>query len=250
LPLSAVSRLKKVLEALSDQIVDVKVVPDLYQYVTLRAGVEEFEGLPIISLKDTPLFGWKAVGKRIFDFSACLVALVLFSPLLLLIAVAVKLTSKGPVFYGQERMGLDGRVFTMLKFRSMPPDAEASTGAVWAAKDDPRRTRFGAFLRRTSLDETPQLFNVLLGHMSLVGPRPERPVFIEKFRNQIPKYMLRHKVKAGITGWAQANGWRGDTDLGRRIECDIYYIENWSFGLDLRIIWTTLARAFFEKNAY
>ncbi|MCB9475530.1 MAG: undecaprenyl-phosphate glucose phosphotransferase [Deltaproteobacteria bacterium] len=250
LPLHQVDRLRKVLEALGEEMVDVKVVPDLYQYVTLRAGVEEFEGLPIISLKDTPLYGWRAVGKRIFDFTASLVGLIVLSPLLIGLAIAVKLTSPGPVFYRQERMGLDGRTFNILKYRSMRVNAEASTGAVWAVKDDPRRTRLGTFMRRTNLDELPQLLNVLAGHMSLVGPRPERPVFIDKFRSQIPKYMLRHKVKAGITGWAQANGWRGDTDLTRRIECDIYYIENWSFWLDLRILWMTLAQGFTDKNAY
>lgn len=250
LPLGASNRLKAVLEALGEEIVDVKVVPDLYQYVTLRAAVEEFEGLPIVSLKETPLHGWNAVVKRVFDVFASAGGLVVLSPLFTVVAALVKLTSPGPVFYRQERMGLDGRTFDILKFRSMRVDAETSTGAVWAVEGDPRRTKFGAFLRRSNIDELPQLLNVLLGHMSLVGPRPERPVFIDQFRTQIPKYMLRHKVKAGITGWAQANGWRGNTDLRRRIECDIYYIENWSFWLDLRILWMTLVRGFSDKNAY
>ncbi|MCC6157211.1 MAG: undecaprenyl-phosphate glucose phosphotransferase [Deltaproteobacteria bacterium] len=250
LPLFAADRLRKVLEALDEELVDVKVVPDLYQYVTLRAAVEEFEGLPIVSLRDTPMHGWNALVKRAFDLVATSIGLVVLSPLLLGLAALVKLTSRGPVFYAQERMGLDGRTFRILKFRSMRTDAESATGAVWAVKDDPRRTRIGTFMRRTNLDELPQLLNVLAGHMSLVGPRPERPVFIEQFRTQIPKYMLRHRVKAGITGWAQANGWRGNTDLRRRIECDIYYIENWSLWLDIRIIWMTLARGFVDKNAY
>ncbi|MBZ0271972.1 undecaprenyl-phosphate glucose phosphotransferase [bacterium] len=250
LPLSASDRLRAVLDCLGEEMVDVKVVPDLYQYVTLRAGVEEFDGLPVISLKESPLYGWKALQKRAFDLVASALGLIVLSPLFALVAILVKLTSPGPIFYRQERMGLDGRVFDILKFRSMRQDAEAQTGAVWAKEGDPRRTRFGAFLRKTNIDELPQLLNVLRGEMSLVGPRPERPVFIEQFRREIPKYMLRHRVKAGITGWAQANGWRGDTDLRRRIECDIYYIENWSFALDLRIIWMTLVRGFFDKNAY
>ncbi|MDP8255677.1 MAG: undecaprenyl-phosphate glucose phosphotransferase [Candidatus Alcyoniella australis] len=250
LPLHAAGRVDAVLKHLSGELVDVKIVPDIVQYITLRGGVEEFEGLPIISLKVSPLYGWRAVGKRLFDVAFALLTLAMISPLLLLIAVLIKLTSPGPVFYGQERMGLDGRTFAMLKFRSMGVNAEAQTGAVWAKKDDPRRTRFGALLRSTSLDELPQFINVLLGHMSVVGPRPERPVFIEKFRHEVPSYMLRHSVKAGITGWAQVNGWRGDTDLNKRIECDLYYIENWSFGLDLRIIFLTVWKGLIAKNAY
>ncbi len=250
MPISMGRRLSKVLESLSEEMVDVKIVPDFYQYVTFQAGVEEFDGIPIISINETSLQGWNELLKRAFDVTASAVGLVVISPLLFIMSVAVKLSSPGPVFYAQERMGLDGKVFKMLKFRSMPVDAEKETGAVWAVKDDPRRTKFGAFIRKTSLDEFPQLFNVLMGHMSLVGPRPERPVFIDQFRDRIPKYMLRHKVKAGITGWAQVNGWRGDTDLRRRIEFDIYYIENWSFWFDLRIIWTTLYKGFINKNAY
>jgi lipopolysaccharide/colanic/teichoic acid biosynthesis glycosyltransferase len=147
-------------------------------------------------------------------------------------------------------MGLDGRTFNIYKFRSMKVGAEKETGAVWATKDDPRKTRFGSFIRKTSLDEYPQFFNVLFGHLSVVGPRPERPVFIEQFRNEIPKYMLRHKVKAGITGWAQVNGWRGNTDLRKRIECDLYYIQNWSLAFDLRIIWLSIFKGIVNKNAY
>src|SRR5205814_6162701 len=163
------------------------------------------------------------------------VGLVLLAPLLLLIAALVKLTSRGPVFYGQERCGLNGKTFKMWKFRSMRDDAEQQTGAVWAQKDDPRRTRFGTFLRTTSLDELPQFINVLRGDMSLVGPRPERPVFIQKFTKTIPSYMARHCVKAGITGWAQAHGWRGNTSLRNRIQHDRYYITPWNPWLDFRI---------------
>ena len=250
LPLHATMRLGCVIRNVSDEMVDVKIVPDLVQYVTLRAGIEEFEGLPLISLKDTPLEGWNAVIKRVFDLCATIAAIPVLLPVMGALALAVKLSSPGPIFYRQERMGLDGRTFNILKFRSMRIDAENDTGAVWAVKDDPRRTAIGAFMRKTNLDEFPQFFNVLAGHMSLVGPRPERPVFIDKFREDIPKYMLRHKVKAGITGWAQVNGWRGNTDLKKRIECDIYYIQNWSLALDLRIIWLTVFGRKVRENAY
>ncbi|HYT87231.1 MAG TPA: exopolysaccharide biosynthesis polyprenyl glycosylphosphotransferase, partial [Gemmataceae bacterium] len=178
-----------------------------------------------------------------------LVGLVLLAPLLLVIALLVKLTSPGPVFYRQERCGLNGRRFFMLKFRSMRADAEQA-GAGWTQKDDPRRTAVGAFLRRTSLDELPQLLNVLVGDMSLVGPRPERPVFIQQFSKTIPNYMARHRVKAGITGWAQVHGWRGDTSLRKRLQYDLYYITHWTPWLDLRILWMTVWRGLFHRNAY
>jgi exopolysaccharide biosynthesis polyprenyl glycosylphosphotransferase len=167
-----------------------------------------------------------------------------------LIAAGITLTSRGPVLLKQERMGIDGRRFIMLKFRTMGTDAEVDTGPVWAAADDPRRTRLGAFLRRFSLDELPQLWNVLKGDMSLVGPRPERPVFVASFRRSLPGYMLRHKVKAGMTGWAQINGWRGNTSLEKRLEFDLYYIERWSLGFDLKILLHTVWRGFFDRNAY
>ena len=169
---------------------------------------------------------------------------------MLAIALAIKLTSPGPVLYRQERMGLDGRRFRMLKFRSMVADAETTTGPRWAVPDDPRRTGLGSWLRRSSLDELPQLFNVLRGEMSLVGPRPERPSFVENFRHRVPRYMLRHKVKAGITGWAQINGWRGNTSIEKRIEYDLYYIERWSLGFDLKILVQTLWLGFHNRNAY
>lgn len=217
--------------------------------MTLRGGVEEFDGLPLISLQESPHYGWNLVGKRSLDIALSTVALLITGPLLLLVAAIIKLTSSGPVLYRQERMGLDGRTFQMLKFRSMRNDAEDDTGPVWAARDDERRTGIGALLRRTSLDELPQLVNVLKGEMSLVGPRPERPVFIEEFRKRIPRYMLRHKVKAGITGWAQVNGWRGDTSIEKRIECDLFYIENWSLFFDLRILWLSFWKGFIHRNA-
>jgi Undecaprenyl-phosphate glucose phosphotransferase len=229
--------------------VDVKVVPDLYQYITLSGGLEEFAGLPIISLQHGPLQGWNMVGKRAFDVVASLAALVLLSPVMLLAALGVRLTSKGPIFYAQERMGMDGETFHILKFRSMRMDSEVQ-GATMASKVDPRRTAFGTFLRKSSIDELPQLFNVLNGSMSLVGPRPERPVFIEEFKKQIPRYHLRHKVKAGITGWAQINGLRGQTSIAKRIEYDLYYIENWSLFFDFKILVRTALGGFLSKNAY
>ncbi|HEX2870087.1 MAG TPA: undecaprenyl-phosphate glucose phosphotransferase [Polyangiaceae bacterium] len=250
LPWSQQDEVSRLLDLLKDETTDVRLVPDVHAYVTLGCEVEDFDGVPVVRINDSPLIGWYAALKRVTDIVVASVALIVLSPLLLLVALLVKLTSPGPVLYAQERMGLDGRTFQMLKFRSMKLDAEAATGAVWAREVDDRRTLFGTILRRTSLDELPQLWNVLCGEMSLVGPRPERPVFVRKFREEIPHYMLRHKVKSGITGWAQINGWRGNTSLRRRIECDLYYIQNWSYALDLKILTLTLWKGFVNKNAY
>jgi Undecaprenyl-phosphate glucose phosphotransferase len=250
LPFRAGDLLESILGDLSDTMADIRLIPDFHGYVTLRGGIEEFEGLPFISLQDTPLYGWNALVKRTLDLVVGGLTLIVFAPLMALIALAIKATSAGPVLFRQERMGLDGSRFEMLKFRTMVADAEQETGAVWATPDDARVTLVGRFLRRTSLDELPQLINVLRGEMSLVGPRPERPPLIEKFRAQIPKYMLRHKVKAGMTGWAQIHGWRGNTSLEKRIEHDIYYIENWSLWLDLKVLFLSLVRGFINRNAY
>jgi len=176
--------------------------------------------------------------------------LILLSPVFLVLAFLIKVTSRGTVLYAQERMGVDGRIFKMWKFRSMHMDAEKKTGAVWATEDDQRRTGLGAFLRATSLDETPQLWNIFVGQMSVVGPRPERPIFVEKFKEQIPNYMLRHRMKAGLTGWAQVNGWRGNTSLEKRIEYDLFYIRNWSLLLDIKILFLTFYQGFINRNAY
>jgi Undecaprenyl-phosphate glucose phosphotransferase len=249
LPIEDQSLVKQLMEQLALRTVDVKVVPDLYQYITLCGGFEEFGGLPIINLQSAPLDGWNLVAKRVFDVIFSLVALLLAAPVMLLTALAVKLTSPGPVLYRQERMGLDGRTFHILKFRTMRIDAEQS-GATMASKHDPRRTPIGTLLRRLSIDELPQFFNVLVGDMSLVGPRPERPVFIEEFKRQIPRYHLRHMVKSGITGWAQVNGLRGQTSIQKRIEYDLYYIENWSLMMDLKILTRTALGGFLSKNAY
>jgi len=243
-------RLGELLDTVGDEPVTIHVVPDLFRFASLRGGVEEFEGMPFIHLRDSPLHGWSQVTKRAFDIVFSLAVLVGFSPLFGLLAAGIRLTSPGPILYRQQRMGLDGQRFNMLKFRTMRVNAEAETGPVWAATDDPRRVRFGAFLRRLSLDELPQFVNVLRGEMSVVGPRPERPVFVERFRQTVPGYMLRHKVKAGLTGWAQVHGLRGNTALDKRIEYDLEYIERWSLGLDLKIIALTIVRILFERNAY
>ncbi len=250
LPRKYADRLDEILKSLKDEAIDIQLVPDIHDYVTLGCAIEDFDGTPIVKLNESPLDGIGALFKRATDFVLALVGLVALFPLLLVIAILVKITSKGTIFYSQERCGLDGRSFKMWKFRSMRIDAETSTGAVWASPGDGRRTPVGAFLRASSIDELPQLWNVLRGEMSLVGPRPERPVFVDRFRSEIPHYMLRHKVKAGITGWAQVNGWRGDTSLEARIECDLYYIRNWSYGLDLKILLMTLWKGFVNKNAY
>ncbi len=250
LPHADYPRLGAILDGIGDDPVAIHLVPDVFSLASLRGGIEEFETLPIIHLRESPLYGWNRVLKRVFDVVVGAAALVLLAPLMLAIALGVKLTSRGPALYRQERMGLDGRRFGMLKFRSMVPDAEAATGPRWAVPDDPRRTGFGAFLRRFSLDELPQLWNVLRGDMSLVGPRPERPSFVDEFRRRVPRYMLRHKVKAGITGWAQINGWRGNTSIEKRIEYDLYYIERWSLGFDVKILLQTLWLGFRNRNAY
>jgi Undecaprenyl-phosphate glucose phosphotransferase len=250
LPLAQQNEVTRLLELLKDETLDVRLIPDVQAYATLGCIVEDFDGMPVLRLNDSPLIGWHAFAKRVTDVVVAASSLIILSPLLLAIALLVKLTSRGPVLYRQERMGMDGRSFSMLKFRSMKIDAEARSGAVWAQKADDRRTVLGTLLRKTSLDELPQLWNVLRGEMSLVGPRPERPVFVKQFRHEIPHYMLRHKVKAGITGWAQVNGWRGNTSLSRRIECDLYYIQNWSYALDLKILSLTLWKGFVHKTAY
>ncbi len=249
LPLVDNEYLPEVMEEIGDSLVDVKVVPDIYQFVTLGGTIEEFEGLPVISLRSTPLEGFNRFLKRWLDITFSAIFLVLFSPLLLLITLIIKLTSEGPIFYRQERVSYDGSPFSILKFRTMYTDAEMQ-GPGWTTENDSRVTPVGKFLRSWSLDELPQLINVLRGDMSIVGPRPERPIFIKEFRQRVPRYMLRHKVPAGMTGWAQINGWRGDTSIDKRIEFDLYYIENWSVILDLKILFMTLFKGLRDRNAY
>ncbi|HTU18998.1 MAG TPA: undecaprenyl-phosphate glucose phosphotransferase [Gemmataceae bacterium] len=250
LPLDRTDDARRVFAILSRSLVEVRMVCDVPNLAGLSLTTANLDGLPLIGLRESPHFGLNIVFKRGMDIVLSAVGLVVLSPLLALIAVLVKLSSSGPIFYRQERCGLNGRTFHMLKFRSLRVDAEQKTGAVWAVKNDPRRTPLGAFLRRTSLDELPQLWNVLMGDMSLVGPRPERPVFIQQFSKTIPNYMARHCVKAGITGWAQVHGWRGNTSLRKRLQYDLYYITHWTPWLDLRILWMTIFHGFIHRNAY
>jgi len=241
----------KLVGELDDTTAAVRIVPDLLGLRTVRPHSEDFDGLPMVCLVETPMLGWDEVIKRASDILFSSVGLVVLSPLMALIALAIRRSSPGaPALFRQERMSLDGRLFTMLKFRTMIPDAEAETGPTWAVKDDPRRTRLGARLRRLNLDELPQLWNVLRGDMSLVGPRPERPEFIDDFRREIDGYILRHKVKGGLTGWAQVHGLRGNTSVEKRLEYDLEYAQRWSLWFDLRIIALTLIRAFRDPNAY
>ena len=249
LPLEEHMKLLDLVESTSREGVDVKVVPDLLQFIALRARLEDLDGVPVINLNDVPLQGLSAFVKRSLDIVISSFALLIMALPGLLIAWRIKRSSPGPVFYAQERMGLDGKQFTVYKFRTMPIDAESRTGPIWADENDNRATSFGSFLRRHDLDEWPQFWNVLVGDMSIVGPRPERPFFVEQFKHRIPQYMLRHKVKAGITGWAQVNGWRGNTSLEKRIEYDLYYIENWSVTLDIKIMWMTLIRVLAPNRA-
>ncbi len=250
LPLSRSGELPEVYRALSNLLVEVQLVPDVPDLAGMRLRMLEIDDVAFLSLRRNPHFGWANMAKRAMDLAVAGAALILLAPLMAALAAAVKLTSRGPVFYRQGRAGLGGRTFQMLKFRSMRIDAEQQTGPVWAVRDDDRCTPIGRFMRRWSLDELPQLFNVLAGDMSLVGPRPERGVFVEKFRHQIPNYTQRHQVKAGMTGWAQVHGWRGNTSLRHRVQCDLYYIANWSLGLDLQILAMTLWCGLRHRNAY
>ena len=251
LPIAAAGQIEIVSRACAARTAHLALVPDLFGLdLMMNARVSHVDGLPVLHLIDEAPFDLRTVLKRTLDVTFSAAALVLLSPVLLAIALAVKRSSPGPVLYRQTRMGLNGQTFEILKFRSMPVDAEAASGPVWSRAGEVRATRFGAFLRRTSLDELPQFFNVLRGDMSVVGPRPERPALIEGFRHQIPGYMLRHKTKAGITGWAQIHGWRGDTSLEKRIEFDLYYIQNWSLWLDLKIMALTVTRGFVHENAH
>ena len=243
-------KVERILEDLAKSPVMVAVVPDFLSVATLNASVGELGGLPVIQLRASPIEGWHAVVKRALDVAGSIIGIILLSWLMLPIALIIKLSGRGPVFYRQERMGFGGRPFVMLKFRSMVSGAEGESGPVWTQAGDPRRTGFGALLRKTSLDETPQLFNVLRGDMSLVGPRPERPHFARQFADEVPAYMLRYNVKAGMTGWAQVNGLRGNTSLRKRLQYDLYYINHWSLGFDVFILLLTPFRGLVGKNAY
>ena len=250
LPLKAADRIEQLVSILSTRLVHVCLVPDLLQLDIINSRITDVDGLPVLHIIDEAPMDFRRFVKRVIDVLFSILILIALSPILLIISILVKLSSPGPILYRQERMSLNGQCFDMLKFRSMPVTAEAKTGPAWNTKDDNRATPIGKFIRRTSLDELPQFINVLKGDMSVVGPRPERPVFIKEFKERIPRYMLRHKMKAGITGWAQVNGWRGNTSLTERIRHDLYYIQNWSLLLDVKIILMTVWKGFINRNAY
>ena len=250
MPLKKEDTVKALLHELRHSTADIHFIPDIFGFQLLNHSITDIAGLPVINLSVTPMDGVNRLLKAVEDRVLAFMILLFTSPLILLIALGIKLSSKGPVFYRQERVSWNGEPFTILKFRSMPVDSEANTGPMWAKKGEQRATSLGSILRKTSLDELPQFINVLKGEMSIVGPRPERTIFVDRFKDEVPDYMKKHMVKAGITGWAQVNGWRGDTDLMKRVEHDLYYIEHWSIWFDLKIILMTLIRGFVHRNAY
>jgi len=242
--------IRPLLGYIKDETVDIKIIPDLGDFFTLRKNLEDIGGLSVITLRESPLGGWARITKRTFDIIGASLGIVIFSPLMFLIAILIKLTSKGPVFYRQKRLSLDGIPFELIKFRTMVETAEDSFSPGWTNESDKRRTWIGKMLRRFSLDELPQFLNILKGEMSIVGPRPERRFFVEQFSKRVPKYTLRHMTKSGITGWAQIHGWRGNTAIDKRIEYDLYYIENWSIWLDIKIVLLTILAIIKGKGAY
>ena len=244
-------KLEKIVSQCEKSGVHTKFIPDYGNIIPTRPYTEDLLGLPVINIRYVPLSNtFNAMVKRLMDIVGSIICIVIFSPVMLLSAILVKITSSGPLIFKQERVGLHNEKFMMYKFRTMYVQTEEEEKKGWTQKNDPRVTKVGGFLRKTSLDEFPQLFNVLKGDMSLVGPRPERPQYVEKFREEIPRYMIKHQVRPGMTGWAQVNGYRGDTSIRKRIECDLYYIENWTLGLDFKIILLTFLKGFINKNAY
>lgn len=244
-------KLGKIVAECEKSGVHTKFIPDYGNIIPTRPYTEDLMGLPVINIRYVPLSNtFNAMVKRMTDIVGSLICIVIFSPVMLVSAALVKATSKGPLIFKQERVGLHNKPFWMYKFRTMYVQTEEEEKKGWTQKNDPRVTSVGKFLRKTSLDEFPQLFNVLKGDMSLVGPRPERPQYVEKFREEIPRYMIKHQVRPGMTGWAQVNGYRGDTSIKKRIEHDLYYIENWTLGLDLKILFLTVFKGFINKNAY
>lgn len=250
MPTLSHEQLVEIVSLCQGESVNIRVFPDLFQMLASGLETVDLGGLPLLTIRDTAMRGWDVVVKRGMDVVGAAIGLIVLSPLMLTIAGLIKLTSPGPVFLCQERVGLDGKPFQMVKFRSMRPDAERETGPVWATADDPRKTWLGGILRRLSIDELPQLINVLIGEMSLVGPRPERPHFVEQFRKTVPGYWDRHREKAGITGWAQANGLRGNTSIEERTAYDLWYVENWTPWLDIKIMLRTLFVVVRDRNAY
>ncbi|MCF6237126.1 MAG: undecaprenyl-phosphate glucose phosphotransferase [Gammaproteobacteria bacterium] len=250
LPFRSAKRTQEVTHMLRHNTATIRYIPDIYGLNLMNSSATKFAGFHALNLSETPMNGINIIIKTLEDKILSALILLLISPLFIVISIAVKLSSPGPIFFRQQRVSWNNKTFDILKFRSMPVNVEKQNGAQWATKGENRATRVGSFLRRTSLDELPQFINVLKGEMSIVGPRPERPVFVDKFKDEIPQYMQKHLVKAGITGWAQINGWRGDTDLKKRIQYDLYYIENWSILFDLKIIFLTIFKGFVHKNAY
>ena len=251
LGLSEYYRLEEIVALCEKSGVHTKFIPDYNKIIPTKPYTEDILGLPVINIRYVPLNNtFNALIKRTMDIVGSIVGIIVTSPLMLLMCLIIKLTSPGPLIYKQERVGLHNQTFWMYKFRSMEVQPESEEKKAWTVKNDPRVTPIGKFMRHTSIDELPQLFNILKGNMSLVGPRPERPFFVEKFREEIPRYMVKHQVRPGLTGWAQVNGYRGDTSIRKRIECDLYYIENWSIGLDIKIIFLTFFKGFINKNAY
>ena len=244
-------KLKRIVAICEKSGVHTKFVPDYNDIIPTRPYTEDLLGLPVVNIRHVPLTNsFNMICKRAMDIVGAIVAIIIFSPVMLVTAVLVKTTSKGPLIYKQERVGLHNQTFQMYKFRSMEVQSAKSEKRAWTVRDDPRVTKVGRVIRKTSIDELPQLFNILKGDMSLVGPRPERPFFVEKFREEIPRYMVKHQVRPGLTGWAQVNGYRGDTSIKKRIEYDLYYIENWTLGLDIKILFLTIFKGFVNKNAY
>ena len=251
LGLSEYYRLEEIVALCEKSGVHTKFIPDYNKIIPTKPYTEDILGLPVINIRYVPLNNtFNALVKRAMDIVGSIVGIIVTSPFMLLMCLIIKLTSPGPLIYKQERVGLHNQTFWMYKFRSMEVQPESEEKKAWTVKNDPRVTPIGKFMRHTSIDELPQLFNILKGNMSLVGPRPERPFFVEKFREEIPRYMVKHQVRPGLTGWAQVNGYRGDTSIRKRIECDLYYIENWSIGLDIKIIFLTFFKGFINKNAY
>ena len=251
LGLAEYHKLEKIVGMCEKSGVHTKFIPDYNNIIPTKPYTEDILGLPVINIRYVPLNNtFNALVKRAMDIAGSIVGIIVTSPLMLLMCVIIKLTSPGPLIYKQERVGLHNQTFRMYKFRSMEVQPESEEKKAWTVKNDPRVTPIGKFMRHTSIDELPQLFNILKGNMSLVGPRPERPFFVEKFREEIPRYMVKHQVRPGLTGWAQVNGYRGDTSIRKRIEYDLYYIENWSIGLDIKIIFLTFFKGFINKNAY
>lgn len=251
LGLSEYFRLEEIVALCEKSGVHTKFIPDYNNIIPTKPYTEDLLGLPVINIRYVPLTNtFNATIKRLMDVVGAIAAIILFSPVMLIAAILVKVTSPGPLIYKQVRVGLHNKSFEMYKFRSMEVQPEQEEQKAWTVKNDPRVTAVGKFMRKTSIDELPQLFNVLRGDMSLVGPRPERPFFVEKFREEIPRYMVKHQVRPGLTGWAQVNGYRGDTSIRKRIEHDLYYIENWTVGLDIKILFLTVFKGFVNKNAY